>query len=179
MEKNTLIIMVDNQNDFHTGALANPSAVKIVEPTKLFLESMRDRAYVLATRDTHEANYMDTQEGKKLPVAHCIRGTWGWEVVDELKPYVQSYVDKKSFGYLNFMQDIMNIMMKEDTVFKQIILIGTCTDICVVSNALILKATFPEVKVVVMKDLCAPLMGDEKFQEAALTVMCNCQVEVI
>lgn len=164
-------IIIDEQNDFNTGALANPANQKIVPAIAEMAKKKKEEGYVIiATRDTHSINYMETQEGKNLPVPHCIRGTLGWEVVDELKPFIDKYVDKPSFGYAYWI-DILPIIP------EAIEMCGTVTEICVVNNALMLKAIYPETPIAVHKDLCAGL--SEEGHNAAFTVMAVSQVKIV
>lgn len=164
-------IIIDEQKDFNTGTLANPANQKIVPAIAEMTKKKKEEGYVIiATRDTHSDNYMETQEGKNLPVPHCIKGTHGWEVVDELKPFIDKYVDKPSFGYIHW-NDILPVNP------EAIEICGTVTEICVVNNALILKATYPEIPVTVYKDLCAGL--SEEGHDAALTVMAASQVKIV
>ena len=164
-------IIIDEQNDFNTGTLANPANQKIVPAIAEMAKKKKEEGYVIiATRDTHSINYMETQEGKNLPVPHCIRGTLGWEVVDELKPFIDKYVDKPSFGYAYWI-DILPIIP------EAIEMCGTVTEICVVNNALMLKAIYPETPIAVHKDLCAGL--SEEGHNAALIVMAASQVKIV
>ena len=164
-------IIIDEQKDFNTGALANPANQKIVPAIAEMAKKKKEEGYVIiATRDTHSINYMETQEGKNLPVPHCIRGTPGWEVVDELKPFIDKYVDKPSFGYAYWI-DILPIIP------EAIEMCGTVTEICVVNNALMLKAIYPETPIAVHKDLCAGL--SEEGHNAALTVMAASQIKIV
>ena len=164
-------IIIDEQKDFNTGALANPANQKIVPAIAEMAKKKKEEGYVIiATRDTHNINYIETQEGKNLPVPHCIRGTLGWEVVDELKPFIDKYVDKPSFGYAYWI-DILPIIP------EAIEMCGTVTEICVVNNALMLKAIYPETPIAVHKDLCAGL--SEEGHNAALTVMAASQVKIV
>ena len=168
------LIIVDMQNDFVYGSLANPAAQAIVEPMAQFIESFDGR--VIATLDTHYDNYLSTQEGKFLPVPHCIFGSKGYNMVPRLRDAIcekyitrgSSSINKKSFGYLYWGE------LKSIKDSDRFILVGTCTDICVISNALILKATYPEKEIIVLEDLCAGLT--EKKHKAALEVMKSCQV---
>ena len=179
---NKILVVVDMQNDFLTGSLANESAVEIIPGIKREIES-GNYDHVIFTMDTHLENYLETQEGKRLPVAHCIVGTPGWKVCDELlnskftKDVHPMFLHKPTFGYKEwnkFFED--NGLGGEDSEFT---FTGTCTDICVVSNALAVKAAFPEAQVKCLASCCAPLFGDPKRQEAALLVMESCQVDVI
>lgn len=183
-------IIVDMQNDFCTGALKNDAATGIIPAIVEKAKELKAQGYtVIATRDTHQANYMETQEGKNLPVPHCIEGTPGWEVVDEIKPYVDSYVDKPSFGYTGW-KDTITELLKAQTGEKisdgqirynpdpeEIAMCGTCTAICVASNFSVLKAEFPEVPITVYKDLCACLTPET--HNAAITVMQTQQARIL
>ena len=180
-----ITIVIDMQNDFLTGALANPDAVSIIPS---ILEEIKTADYVVYTRDTHDSNYMETQEGKKLPVPHCINDTWGWQIVDELNPNSipnlngktsWSVVNKPTFGYVDIWKDyIFSTLM--DTIGQkniEVTFCGTCTDICVVSNALIVKSLYPELTVNVKADACAGLTAEK--HKAALDVMSSCQINII
>ena len=157
------LILIDCQNDFCTGALANQDFEKIVSAIVAKAKEAKENGYrVIATRDTHGTNYSETQEGKNLPVPHCIKGTPGWEVIDEIKPYVDEYVDKPTFGYLGW----ANVIKAPEAIE----MCGTVTSICVASNFAILKATFPETPITVYKDLCSGLPNSPDH-EAAITVM--------
>jgi nicotinamidase-related amidase len=166
--KKTLIV-IDMQNDFVTGSLANPMAQAIIPNIKAKIAKYeKDGDEIIFTRDTHRANYLDTAEGKKLPVPHCISGTWGWLVVDELNHPEHHHINKTTFGYPHWSY--------EDD-FEEIELVGTCTDICVVSNALILKAQFPNANITVDASCCAGATPES--HKAALTTMKMCQINVI
>ena len=165
--KKTLIV-VDMQNDFIDMALGTPEAVAIVPAVKAKIaEYVKNGDEILFTRDTHFENYLETPEGKKLPVPHCIKGTKGWEIADGLYVEGCKIIDKPNFGWPNW---------KEETL-EQVELIGLCTDICVVSNALIIKATFPEAQVTVDASCCAGVTPAS--HQAALTTMGMCQIDVI
>ncbi len=165
--KKTLIV-VDMQNDFIDMALGTPEAVAIVPRVKEKIMAYQNAGHeIIYTRDTHEDNYLDTPEGKKLPVKHCIRGTKGWEIADGLYVEGCKIIDKPNFGWPNW---------KEETL-EQVELIGLCTDICVVSNALIIKAVFPEAQVRVDPACCAGVTP--ATHQAALATMGMCQIDVI
>ena len=178
---NKILVVVDMQNDFLTGSLANESAVKVIPNIKREIESGK-YTHIIFTRDSHTENYLNTQEGKHLPVTHCIIESKGWDVCDELLnsnfgKIEPMFLDKPTFGYKDWVDYFdQNHLNGDESEFT---FTGTCTDICVVSNALAIKATFPEASVKCLEDCCAPLFGDPKRQEAALTVMESCQVEVI
>lgn len=178
---NKILVVVDMQNDFLTGTLANESAVNVIPNIKREIESGK-YTHIIFTRDTHTNNYLNTQEGKCLPVYHCITESWGWSVCDELLnsnfgEIEPMFLDKPTFGYKDWVGYFDNNYLTGDD--SEFTFTGTCTDICVVSNTLAIKASFPEAKVKCIADCCAPLLGDSKRQESALTVMESCQVEVI
>lgn len=171
-----ILVVVDMQNDFLTGTLANESAVKIV-PNILREIKSGDYDRIIFTRDTHNENYLNTQEGKNLPVIHCIHGVGGWRITDELhSPAWRSQIpvtsiDKYTFGYKDWGK---RFKFDEN---DEITITGTIASICVVSNALILKATFPETPMRCIADCVADLTEEKK--NAALSVMESCQIEVI
>ena len=182
-------IIVDMQNDFTTGALKNDAAVAIIPRIVEKAKELRAKGYtIIATRDTHTNDYMETQEGKNLPVPHCIKETNGWEVVDEIKPFVDMYIDKPNFGFKGWFNVIDELQKANGKKVsdgqieynpnpEDIQMSGTCTAICVASNAIILKATYPETPITVYKDLCACLTPET--HEAALTVMKTQQVNIV
>lgn len=164
--KKTLIV-IDMQNDFIDGSLGTKEAVAIVDNVKKKIDEYKNAGNeIIFTRDTHFDNYMDTNEGKHLPVKHCIKDTKGWEIADDLMVDGAIVIDKPSFGYVDWAK--YNL--------EEVELIGLCTDICVVSNALIIKALYPEINVSVDSSCCAGVTVDS--HEAALTTMKMCQVEV-
>ncbi len=166
--KRTLIV-VDMQNDFIDGALGTKEAQAIVPNVKKKIEEYKARGdNVVFTRDTHFLNYLETNEGKHLPVEHCIDGTHGWQIRDELFTEPMPIVDKTTFGNLNW---------KTFFDFEEVELVGLCTDICVVSNALILKAQFPEINITVDASCCAGVTPES--HKAALLTMKMCQINVI
>lgn len=164
-------VVVDMQNDFCTGALANKDAVAIIPRIKAELQAAKaEEANIIFTRDTHADNYMETGEGKHLPVKHCVKDTEGWQVVPELMEETDEntlFIDKTHFGFDNWAEYV-----KEG---DEVVICGTCTDICVVSNALALKA-IEGVEVTVIADCCAGLTKES--HEAALKVMECCQCNI-
>ncbi len=162
------LIVVDMQVDFITGSLGSKLAEAIVPNVVEKVKNFEGK--VIFTRDTHFENYMNTQEGKKLPVEHCIKNTDGWQICDELKPYASEVIDKITFGSV----DLPDIL-KDDV--EEIELCGLCTDICVISNAMILKATFPEVKITVDSNCCAGVSVES--HNTALDAMKAVQIEVV
>lgn len=165
------LIVVDMQNDFISGSLGSAYAQAIVpavtEKVRCF------DGTVIFTRDTHGANYMQTQEGQNLPVLHCIQGTQGWQVCDELSPYVQRVVDKITFGSV----DLPQILREYQEPIEQIELCGLCTDICVISNAMLLKTAFPETPILVDSRCCAGVTTES--HQTALEAMRAVQIKII
>lgn len=171
------LIVVDMQNDFINGALANEDAQKIVTDVAKYVEDWD--GVTIFTRDTHDSDYLDTYEGKHLPVPHCIRGTDGWQVNKELVNAVSGKdnvfaFDKPTFGYAN---RLANMIRDFNTYPTTIEFVGVCTDICVISNVLGMKEQFPEVKIVVHEGMCAGLTKEK--HNAAIEVMKSCQVEIV
>lgn len=166
------LIVVDMQNDFVTGSLGTKEAVAIVPNVKKKIEEYFSNGdEIIFTRDTHyDVDYLDTQEGKKLPVEHCIYASNGWEIVDGLEVGDCKYIDKQSFGTLEWEDFALDLD-------EEIELVGVCTDICVVSNALILKAMFPELKITVDASCCAGTTPER--HKDALETMKSCQIDVI
>lgn len=166
------LVVVDVQKDFVDGALGTPEAQAIIPRVKEKIAEYRvNGGKVIFTRDTHQKSYLETNEGKHLPVEHCIEGTDGWQVYEGLTESDSVILNKPTFGYLGWRKYI------KDDEELQIELIGLCTDICVVSNALILKATFPEATIVVDSTACAGVTPAS--HEAALNAMKMCQIEVV
>ena len=169
-----VLVVVDMQNDFIDGALGTKEAVAIV--TKVEEKIRNFNGTVLFTRDTHENWYLETQEGKKLPIPHCIRDTEGWQIRRELDILRKTEpVDKETFGSTDLADDL--VAMNIDDEIKSITCVGLCTDICVISNALLVKAALPEVPIIVDAACCAGVTPES--HENALKAMEMCQVEVI
>lgn len=165
--KKTLIV-VDMQKDFIDGSLGTKEAEAIVEKVKNKITQYKEQGNeIIFTRDTHKEDYLNTNEGRHLPVVHCIKGTDGWKIAEGLEVPGAIYIDKPNFGYMNW----------KDYHLEEVELVGLCTDICVVSNALIIKAAYPEIKVSVDARCCAGVTPES--HEAALTTMKMCQVEII
>lgn len=169
-----LLLVIDMQNDFIDGALGTPEAVAIVGNV---VGKVREFAgTVIFTRDTHEECYMDTQEGRNLPVPHCIRGTHGWEICDALLPYVSGDpLDKVTFGSSE-LGGLLKALDEADPV-RSITLVGLCTDICVISNAMIAKAFLPEVPVTVDASCCAGVTPESHRNALAAMKMCQITIE--
>ena len=168
-----ILIVVDMQNDFIDGSLGTPEAVAIVPAVA---EKIRGfPGSVLFTRDTHGPDYLDTQEGRNLPVVHCIKGSEGWQIRPELAALCKREpIDKPSFGSTR-LGELLLEMNREDPI-GSVTLIGLCTDICVISNALLIKAFLPEVPVTVDAACCAGVTPDS--HENALKAMKICQIGV-
>ncbi|MBE6737698.1 MAG: cysteine hydrolase [Ruminococcaceae bacterium] len=165
--KKTLIV-IDMQNDFIDMALGTKEAVAIVPFVREKIEEYKKNGNeIIYTRDTHPENYLETPEGKKLPVPHCIKGTKGWEIAEGLYAEGSKIIDKPTFGYMGWSEENL----------EDVELVGLCTDICVVSNALIIKATFPEANVSVLSRCCAGVTPES--HQAALETMKMCQIDVI
>jgi len=164
--KKTLIV-VDMQNDFIDMALGTKEAVAIVPNVKNKIdEYIKNGDEVIYTRDTHGEDYLDTPEGKKLPVPHCIKGTKGWEIADGIYRDGCKIIDKPNFGWCGWNSEKL----------EDVEIIGLCTDICVVSNALIIKAMFPDANVKVDKSCCAGVTPES--HNAALATMQMCQIDI-
>lgn len=165
--KKTLIV-IDMQNDFIDMALGTSEAVAIVPKVKEKIqEYVANGDEIIFTRDTHFEDYLESTEGKYLPVAHCIKGTKGWEIAEGLYVEGCKIIDKPNFGWPNW----------KDEQLEEVEIIGLCTDICVVSNALIMKAVFPDARVKVDPNCCAGVTVES--HEAALKTMAMCQVEIL
>ncbi|MCL2509867.1 MAG: cysteine hydrolase, partial [Methanomassiliicoccaceae archaeon] len=166
-----LLIVVDMQNDFITGALGTPQAQSILPDVKAKIEKYkRNGDKVIFTRDTHGEDYLSTHEGRCLPIVHCIKGTKGHEIADCLDTEGCEIIDKPTFGSLELAEHVA----LDD--YDEIELCGVCTDICVVSNALLLKARVPEMEVAVDATCCAGATPES--HKAALLTMKMCQVNV-
>lgn len=161
------LIVIDMQKDFIDGALGTKEAIAIVPHVKKKIgEYARRHDEIIFTRDTHTENYMETNEGKHLPVPHCLKGTPGWEIYEGLYVPGAEIIDKPSFGWMGW----------GGRQFDEIEIVGLCTDICVVSNALILKALYPETEITVDASCCAGVSPDT--HQAALDTMRCCQIQV-
>lgn len=176
--KKQFLIVVDMQNDFVDGALGTPEAQAVVSAVAEHIRRCREAgAVVIATLDTHAADYLSTAEGRKLPVPHCIRGTRGWELNEAVAAELEGCerVEKPSFGSLRLPELVAE--QAEDAEQLSIELVGLCTDICVVSNALLLKARFPEASISVVRSCCAGVTP--QLHQAALDTMRSCQIDIL
>lgn len=188
-----IVVVIDMQNDFIDGALGSPEA-RVIVPTMVerLKELDSSENLLLFTKDTHQANYSETQEGKNLPVEHCIEDTHGWSINKEISSFCdygshfmgyssntvrKSRILKPTFGSLELADIIRDISYDKNYNIEEVILMGVCTDICVVSNALLLKAYCPEIPITVDASCCAGVTPES--HAAALTTMKMCQVNVI
>ena len=181
-----VLIVVDMQNDFIDGALGTKEAQAIVPNVKKKIEEYKARGdKIIFTRDTHQDNYLETNEGKLLPVKHCIENTDGWEISKELNTLLATFIiNKPNFGYIDWVDYLSEFNIDDSTdgyvmieAPEKIELVGLCTDICVISNALILKALYPETEIAVDASCCAGVTPES--HKAALTTMKMCQINVI
>lgn len=186
------LLVIDGQNDFITGSLRNEEAIrKLPNILKKVKETDVNETMIIATQDTHGENYLETLEGQKLPVPHCIYSSWGWQIEDELyrlltevkpteirKPFKPAtgvgIVTKPTFGSLDLLEGIYTEVEDTPVEFE---IIGYCTDICVISNALLLRAKFPNAKITVDASCCAGITPE--LHKAALAVMKSCQIDVV
>lgn len=170
------LIVVDMQKDFVTGVLGTKEAQQILPAVAEKVQGFEGQ--VIFTRDTHQSDYMETQEGKYLPVPHCIQGSDGWQLMDELEKFRRAQnipvYDKVTFGCPELARDLVKANEQETIEFIE--LIGVCTDICVVSNALTIKAHLPEVPMYVDPTCCAGVTP--QAHEAALATMRSCQIQM-
>lgn len=169
-----LLVVVDMQKDFVDGSLGTPEAQAIVDSVVKKVSAEKDAGTdLIFTLDTHEANYLETAEGKHLPVEHCIRGTEGWMLIPELRPLAEGckIVEKPTFGSTKLAH------LAASNRYDSIELIGLCTDICVISNALLLKAAVPETPISVDASCCAGVTPAS--HENALSAMNMCQISIV
>ena len=165
------LIVVDMQVDFITGSLGSELAAAIVPNVVKKVKTFDGK--VIFTRDTHFEDYMNTQEGKNLPVPHCIKDSDGWQICDELKPWADTVVDKLTFGSI----ELPKLLESFGGPIEKIELCGLCTDICVISNAMVLKAAFPEVPITVDSSCSAGVTVES--HNTALDAMKAVQIEII
>lgn len=171
------LVVVDMQDDFVYGALKNQEAIKIVPSVVEKIKEYDGSVYL--TRDTHKKNYMETQEGQLLPVPHCIAYSDGWEFIDQIEEmrYKSGFkvFQKDTFGCVNLAIELRAEHIKQS--IEEIELIGVCTDVCVISNALLLKAYMPDVPIVIDASCCAGVTPES--HRNAIVAMENCQIKVI
>lgn len=176
-----ILVVVDMQNDFVSGTLGTAEAREIVPyVVGRVVEGLNRGEEILFTKDTHQENYMDTQEGRRLPVPHCVRGTEGWEIIEQLREYARHPIDKPTFGS----RELGALLKARDEDLRKqgkpgvekVTLIGLCTDICVISNALLVKAFLPEAEIAVDAACCAGVTPES--HKNALAAMRVCQITV-
>lgn len=175
---NRILVVVDMQNDFISGSLGTKEAEQIVSHVVEKIKDYRENGYrIFATKDTHdEETYLTSQEGRKLPVLHCIKGTPGWDFPEEIGDLISlpEIWNKPNFGSLKAMEAVAKVAKETESIVE---FCGLCTDICVISNVVLLKALAPEIEVVVDSQCCAGVTPEK--HEAALETMRSLQVEVI
>ncbi len=171
-----ILLIVDMQNDFVSGALKNKNTLKIVK--NIENKASKFKGKIFFTQDTHfDKSYLNTQEGKRLPIKHCIKGTNGHKIVKSLQKFVNknNVISKSTFGCKKLIP-LFNVLNKKEKI-TEIILVGTCTDICVISNALLLKTYFPEILISVDQNCCAGTTIEN--HNAAIKTMSNSQINII
>ena len=177
-----VLIVVDMQNDFIDGDLGTEEAVRIVPKVAEKIKGFDGKIFF--TRDTHEDDYLESQEGRNLPVVHCVRETKGWELcpeIEALRKKEDTVLDKPSFGSIELGHKLREYMTglsaRGEGKVESITLVGLCTDICVISNAMIIKAFFPEIPVLVDASCCAGVT--QESHNTALKSMETCQIQVV
>lgn len=187
-----VLICVDMQNDFVTGALGSAEAQAIIPRVVEVLDEHKETmTMVLFTQDTHPIGYLDTMEGKKLPIEHCIIGTEGWQIIPEIAEHINiedycrwessevlgSRILKPTFGSTDLIDILHDLVEVEGETIDEFLVFGLCTDICVISNVLLIKAHFPEIPITVDASCCAGVTPEK--HKAALEVMKSCHINVI
>ncbi len=177
-----VLVVVDMQNDFIDGALGTEEAVKIVPKVAEKIKGFDGKIFF--TRDTHKDSYLESQEGRSLPVVHCVRGTKGWELcpeIEAIRKKEDKVLDKPSFGSIELGHRIREYMtglsIEGREKVESITFVGLCTDICVISNAMIIKAFFPEIPILVDASCCAGVTPES--HDRALKSMEACQIQVV
>ena len=179
MEKR-LLAVIDMQNDFIDGSMGTKEAAAILpNVVGKIREYQKNEDDILFTMDTHFDHYLDTQEGKHLPVIHCVKGTDGWKINSEIQKALDEkqavVIDKPTFGSVELGEYVRKLDREEPV--EEILLIGVCTDICVISNALLAKAFSPETRICVRADCCAGVTPASHGN--ALAAMRACQIEIV
>lgn len=176
MEKK-LLIVVDCQNDFIDGSLGTSEARAILPNVINKIKDYKDKSdsRIVFTLDTHDDNYLNTNEGKNLPIAHCVKGSYGWclnaEILKLIKPKSKQLFEKKTFGSVKLAQYVKKHQ------FTDVEIIGLCTDICVISNALLVKTFCPEINIIVDSNCCAGVTVES--HKSALETMKSCQIDIV
>lgn len=166
-----VLLVIDLQNDFVDGALGNKGNDKIVKPIENLVENFDGE--VIFTRDTHDENYLESLEGSHLPVKHCIKNSKGWQIKIDTKNH--KIINKPSFGSYELVEYLKKLNEKEK--IENIYMVGICTDICVLSNAILIKNALLNTEVTVIEDLCKAT--NEKNHKIALEAMKSCQVNIV
>lgn len=174
-----ILVVIDMQNDFTTGPLGNDACAKAVDAVAdVIKEGSYDR--IIFTQDTHQSDYLHTQEGQRLPVAHCIEGTEGWQIVPEILQAAEGCqtetICKPSFGSI-WLGERLKQYCEAQNEETEIHFCGVCTGICVISNVLITKACVPEVRVCVIEHACACVTPES--HNTAISAMKTCQVDIL
>ena len=168
-----ILAVIDMQNDFIDGSLGTKEAENIVPAVAEKIKSFKNSEdEIVFTRDTHHENYLSTMEGKKLPVVHCVKNTKGWEISDKLDTSDCTIIDKPTFGSYDLAEFIAG-----NPQIDEVVLVGLCTDICVISNAMLIKAKLPEIKITVDSSCCAGVTPQS--HENALSAMKMCHIDII
>ncbi|MBQ4101729.1 MAG: cysteine hydrolase [Oscillospiraceae bacterium] len=168
-----ILIVVDMQTDFIDGSLGTKEAVTILPMVEKKIQNFDGE--IIFTRDTHTKDYLDTREGRLLPVNHCIQGTEGWQIHPLLQKYCKRVIDKPTFGSVALAKELEERFFDNQEI--EITLIGLCTDICVISNAMLIKASLPEAEVIIDAACCAGVTPES--HQKALDAMKMCQIAVI
>ena len=166
-----VLLVIDLQNDFVDGAIGNKGNDKIVKPIENLVENFDGE--VIFTRDTHDENYLESLEGSHLPVKHCIKNSKGWQIKIDTKNH--KIIDKPSFGSYELVEYLKKLNEKEK--IENIYMVGICTDICVLSNAILIKNALLNTEVTVIEDLCKAT--NEKNHKIALEAMKSCQLNIV
>ena len=173
-----ILLVIDMQNDFLEGALRNEEGIKIIpKVVEKINEYKRNNDIVIATLDTHQTNYLDTQEGKNLPVTHCVKDTYGWQIQTDVMDALGDALlfEKPTFGSTELASYLKEKYEKIQSELE-IEIVGVCTDICVISNAMLIKTNLPESHIIVLKDLCAGVTVES--HQNALKAMAMCQITI-
>ena len=175
MQENKVLLVVDMQNDFITGSLGTVEAQAVIPYATAIVADFPGK--IIFTRDTHDDGYLSTQEGAYLPVVHCVEDTPGWQIVEDLLPFTTTaeIINKPTFGSAELVERL--VTLHNENPITEITLIGLCTDICVVTNALLIKTALPEIKVSVDPKACAGVSVAK--HDAAIETMRSCQVTIL
>lgn len=165
-----ILVVIDMQNDFISGTLGSREAAAIVPLVVSKIKKFK--GHIIFTRDTHMPNYLQTHEGQMLPTEHCIKGSRGWELVPEIFELAEDIIDKSSFGSIDLGEKLKRA--NEEEQVSSVTIIGVCTDICVISNAMIIQAFLPEAEIIIDASCCAG--STLEAHENALNAMKRCQI---